>query len=179
MEVEMNIRNGRNSALLLLVICLLSFAPTQAQDNEKAVKMKDLPDAVQATIREQSKGEVIRGISQEKRSGQTSYEVEFENDGRIRETLIDQTGKVVEIEDQITLDSLPPAVKAEIIKQAARGQLLLVASVTKDNVIVAYEARVRFGEKVSEIRAGADGKYLGIEGDDDDDKATTNKKVRP
>jgi len=175
----MNIRNRRNSLLLLLVICLVSFAPTQAQDDEKAVKMKDLPEAVQATIREQSKGGPIRGISQEKRGGQTSYEVEFETDGRTREVLIDQAGKVVEIEDQITLDSLPPAVKAEIIKQAARGKLLLVASVTKDNVIVAYEARVRFGEKVSEIRVGADGKYLGIEGNDDDDKAATNKKVRP
>lgn len=175
----MNIRKRRNSALLLLVICLLSFAPTQAQDNEKAVKMKDLPEAVQATIREQSKGGAIRGISQEKRSGQTAYEVEFETDGRIREALIDQAGKVVEIEDQIALDSLPPAVKAVIIKQAARGKLLLVASVTKDNVIVAYEARVRFREKVSEIRVGADGKYLGIEGNDDDNKAATNKKVRP
>jgi hypothetical protein len=175
----MNIRNGRNSAMLLLAICLLSFAPAQARDDEKAVKMKDLHEAVQATIREQSKGGAIRGISQEKRSGQTCYEVEFETDGRIREALIDQAGKVVEIEDQITLDSLPPAVKAEIIKQAARGKLLLVASVTKDNVIAAYEARVRFGEKVSEIRVGADGKYLGIEGDDDDDEAATNKKVRP
>ena len=175
----MILRNGRYSAMLLLVICLASLAPTQAQDDEKAVKMKDLPEAVQATIREQSKGGAIRGISQEKRSGQISYEVEFETDGRIRETLIDQAGKVIEIEDQITLDSLPPAVKAEIIKQAARGKLLLVASVTKDNVIVAYEARVRFGEKVSEIRVGADGKYLGIEGNDDDDKAATNKKVRP
>jgi hypothetical protein len=175
----MNIRNGRNSVLLLLIICLLSFAPTQAQDNEKAVKMKDLPEAVQATIREQSKGGAIRGISQEKRSGQTSYEVEFETDGRIREALIDQAGKVVEIEDQVTLDSLPSAVKAEIIKQAAQGKLLQVASVTKDNIIVAYEARVRISEKLSEIRVGPDGKYLGIEGNDDNDNAAPNKKVRP
>jgi hypothetical protein len=35
------------------------------------------------------------------------------------------------------------------------------------------------GEKVSEVRFGADGKYLGIEGDDDDDKAATNKRVWP
>ena len=58
----MNLRNGRNSAMLLLVICLVSFAPTQAQDNEKAVQMKDLPETVQATIRKQSKGGAIRGI---------------------------------------------------------------------------------------------------------------------
>jgi hypothetical protein len=51
----MNIRNRRKSILLLLIICLLSFAPTRAQDDEKAVKMKDLPKAVQATIREQSR----------------------------------------------------------------------------------------------------------------------------
>jgi uncharacterized membrane protein YkoI len=172
-------RNIRNSALLLLVVCLLSFGPTRAQDDEKAVKMNDLPQAVQATIREQSKGGAIRGISQEKRSGQTVYEVEFETGGRVREALIDQAGKVVEIEDQITLDSLPPAVKTEIVKQAAQGKLLLVASVTKDNVIVAYEARVQLGGKVSEIRVGADGKYLGVEGSDDDDKAATNKKARP
>jgi len=175
----MNIRNRRNSVLFLFVICLLSFAPTQAQDDEKAVKMKDLPQAVQATIREQSKGGAIRGITQEKRSGQTAYEVEFESEGRVREAVIDHAGKVVEIEDPITLDSLQPAVKAEIIKQAAKGKLLQVASVTKDNVIVAYEERVRFGEKVSEIRVGADGKYLGIEGIGDDDNAATNKKVRP
>lgn len=176
----MNTRNRQNSVLLLLIICLLSFATALAQDDEKAVKMKDLPQAVQATVREQSKGAAIRGISQEKRNGQIFYEVEFEVDGRSREILIDHAGKVVEVEDQITLDSLPPAVKAEIIKQAAKGELLQVASVTKDNAIVAYEARVKIGGKVSEIRVGPDGKYIGIEDDnDDDDKASTNKKARP
>jgi hypothetical protein len=81
--------------------------------------------------------------------------------------------------EEIPPVSNPAAVKAEVIKQAAQGKLLQVTSVTKDNVIVAYEARVRFREKVSEIRVGADGKYLGIEGNDDDNKAATNKKVRP
>src|SRR5262245_37030340 len=107
----MNIRNGQNSLLLLIVICLLSFTPTQAQDDEKAVKMKDPPQAVQTAIREQSKGVAIRGITQEKRSGQTVYEVEFESDGRVREAVIDHAGKVVEIEDPITLDSAPPPSK--------------------------------------------------------------------
>jgi len=53
----------------------------------------------------------------------------------VREAVIDHAGKVVEIEDPITLDSAPPAVKAEIIKQAAQGKLLQVTSVTKDNVM--------------------------------------------
>src|SRR3954467_10439875 len=93
-----------------------------AQDQEKSVKMKDLPAPVQQTVREQSKGAVIRGLAQETGNGVTNYEVELKINGHNKDVLIDPNGSVVEIEEQVTLSSLPPAVKTAIVQSAGRGK---------------------------------------------------------
>lgn len=137
-----------------------------AQSTERPVKMQDLPAAVQATVREQSKGATVRGLAEEVKDGQTFYEVSLRVKGRSRDVLMDATGNVVEIEDQVTLASLPPAAKAEIIKQAGQGKILLVESITKNNAIVAYEAHVRRAGKIVEIKVDPAGKLLPVEPDE-------------
>ena len=171
----MKIRDRRIVLVVFSVACL-PFVLVSAEDGERAIKLKDLPKAVQAAVQEQSKGAVISDISEEKRGGQIFYEVEFEAVGRNRELLFDLAGEVVEVEEQVTLDSLPTAVRAEIIKQSSRCKLLQVASVSRGHEIVAYEARLRLNGKVSEIRVSTDGKFLGVEGDDN---SAASKNGRP
>ena len=65
---------------------------------ETKVKMTDLPLAVQAAVKEQTKTATLVGLSKEKERGKTVYEVETKMNGKTRDLLIDATGAIVEIE---------------------------------------------------------------------------------
>jgi len=157
-DSKMNARGGRLASALSLVTCLLWAGAALGQNTERPVKMKDLPPTVQTTVREQSKGAVVRGLSMETDNGQTFYEVSLRVRGRIRDVTMDTNGNVIEIEEQVTLASLPPAARAEIVRQAGKGRILLVESIKKNDAIVAYEAHVRAAGKISEIKVDPDGK---------------------
>ena len=157
---KMDTCKGYIAIALSFGVCALLAGTALAQETERPAQMKDLPQAVQATVREQSQGAVVRGLSIETEKGQTFYEASLKVKGRNRDVLIDANGNVVEIEDQITLASLPPAARAEIVKQAGKGRILTVESITKNNSIVAYEAHVKTAGKISEIKVDPDGKPL-------------------
>ncbi|MEK6303522.1 MAG: hypothetical protein AABO41_22675 [Acidobacteriota bacterium] len=156
---------------------LLLFGNTLAQTSEKSVKMKNLPTEVQKTVREQSMGATIRGLSQETEDGKIYYEVELKVKGHNKDVLIDSTGAVVEIEEEIDMASVPPAVKAEIEKHIGSGKITMVESVTKNDAIVAYEAHIKSGKKHSEVKVGPDGQLIATESDEDEakEKAGTKK----
>jgi uncharacterized membrane protein YkoI len=132
----------------------------EKQDSETKVAMKDLPAPVQQTVKEQSKGAVIRGLAKEIENGQTFYEVELRINGRNKDVLMDPNGKIVAVEEQVMLGSLPAAVKSELLKQAGKGRIILVESVTKDNALVAYEAHVNTAGRLSEIKIDPNGKPI-------------------
>ncbi|MDT7809277.1 MAG: hypothetical protein QOJ70_3090 [Acidobacteriota bacterium] len=132
----------------------------EARDQESRVRMKDLPPAVQQTVREQSKGAVIRGLSRETEKGVTNYEVELRVGDHNKDVLISPSGEVVEIEEQVTLASLPPAVKTTIEQNAGRGKIVSIESITKDTTITAYEAHVRGARKSREIKVSAEGQLI-------------------
>jgi hypothetical protein len=155
--MSMRNRDKQRTAALFLIICISLPVTVLAQDREKPVKLKDLPTAVQTAIREQGRGAVIRAISKEIKNGETVYEAELIVKGHNKDVLIDANGKVVEIEERIELSSLPPAVKNEIVKQAGKRRIVAVESITKDSVVVAYEAHVKGPIKTSEIKVSADG----------------------
>ncbi|MDQ3011362.1 MAG: hypothetical protein M3X11_11745, partial [Acidobacteriota bacterium] len=150
----------KTTATALITFVLLATITASAQDSETKVRMKNLPAPVQQTVNEQSKGAVIRGFAKEVKDGQTFYEVELKVAGHKKDVLIDPAGKVVEVEEEVTLDSLPPVVKAEILKQAGKRRIVMVESITKDNAVVAYEAHVKKLLKTSEIKVGLDGKLI-------------------
>jgi hypothetical protein len=93
------------SAFVGLAITL----PVLAQ--EKKIKRAELPASVEKTVVAQSQGATIRGFSEEKESGQTFYEVEMMVDGHSKDVLMSTDGAVVEVEEQVRLDSLTPAVQ--------------------------------------------------------------------
>src|SRR5262249_19250046 len=109
---------------------------------------------------EQSKGATLRGLSKEVENGKAFYEAELKVSGHNKDVLIDTEGRVVSVEEEIPLDSLPQAVKAEVVKQAGKRKIQFFESVTKDGTLAYYEAHVKSGIKSKEIKVGTDGKVL-------------------
>jgi hypothetical protein len=137
--------------------------PARAQEEEQSVKQSDLPAAVARAVASVSKGATIRGFSRERENGQTYYEVEMRVNGRDKDVLMDTTGAVVEIEEEVALASLPAAVQAGLKAFAGAGTIRTVESLTKHGQLVAYEAHVVTAGKRSEIQVGPDGKPLAVE----------------
>jgi hypothetical protein len=163
---------------LLLGLSLLSLPSMANQASEKKVKLKDLPQAVQKTVQEQSKGASIRGLAEETDDGKTFYELELRVKGHSKDVLIDGEGSVVEVEEEVALTTLPPAVKSAFQTHAGKGKILLVESIMKNDTIVAYEAQIKTGRKMSEVKVGADGQFISMENDEDEAKEKTAKKKR-
>jgi hypothetical protein len=131
-----------------------------ASAQEKKIKRSDLPPAVEKTVAEQSKGATIRGFSTEQEKGQTLYEVEMTVSGHSKDVSMAADGTVVEVEEQVAMDSLSAEVKAGLQAKAGAGKLLKVESLTKKGKLVAYEAQVETNGKKSEVQVGPDGKPL-------------------
>jgi hypothetical protein len=140
---------------------LLFAGNTPAQ--EKKIKRSDLPPAVEKTVAAESAGATIGGFSTENENGQTLFEVEMTVNGHSKNVSMTVDGSVVEVEEQVRLDSLPPEVKAGLQLKAGKGKILKVESLTKKAKIVAYEATVETGGKKTEIQVRPDGKPLGHE----------------
>lgn len=153
-------RNLAVVAASAVTLGLLLFGIVFGQDNERRVRMKNLPQAVQETVRQQSRGATIKGFSKETEHGQTYYEVEMKVNGHKKDILIDSNGAVVEIEEEVALDALPPDVRVTIEKNADKDKVHKVESITKNNMIVMYEAVVQKAGKKSEIQVGPDGKLM-------------------
>ena len=141
-------------------ICLLLISIVNGEESEKRVKMKDLPKAVQATVREQIKGAKLIGLAKEVEDGKTFYEAELKVNGHNKDVLMDTEGAIVEVEEQVTLASLPSQVKEGIEKNAAGGKIVNVESITKNNTLVGYEAHVKKAGKMIEIKVDPQGNLM-------------------
>jgi uncharacterized membrane protein YkoI len=127
---------------------------------EKKITRAELPPAVEKTVAELAKGATIRGFSKEIEQGKTYYEAQLTVKGRGRDVSIDESGKVVEVEEELALDTLPAAVKEGLQKAAGAGQIVRVESLTRSGKLVAYEAAVKTGGKPSEVQVDSAGKAL-------------------
>jgi hypothetical protein len=141
------------------VIAALSLA-TAVVAQEKKIQRADLPPAVEKTVAAQTQGATIKGFSQENEKGETYYEAETTVNGHSKDITIDANGALVEIEEQVALDSLSSTVKAGLMAKADEGRIVKVESLTKHDKLVAYEAKVQTAGKKTEIQVGPDGKPL-------------------
>jgi hypothetical protein len=144
------------------IVTALGLA-TIATAQEKKIERKDLPAAVEKTVEAQTQGATIKGFSQEKEKGQNYYEAEMTVNGHSKDVLIDAKGAVVEIEEQVALESLPVAAREVLQTKAGTGKILKVESLTKHDRLVAYEAVVQNGGKKMEVQVGPDGEQLAHE----------------
>jgi uncharacterized membrane protein YkoI len=140
---------------ILLLITATSLL-NSAFGSEKPIKMKDLPPAVQKAVHEHTKGAELKGLSKEVENGKTFYEVETVVNGHSRDLLLDKTGTVVELEEEVALDSIPGLVRSAIEKKSAGGKITKVEMVTKGSS-VSYEAAITKNGKKLEVAVKPDG----------------------
>jgi hypothetical protein len=143
-----------------LALLLVALLPAISLGQEKKIQRSDLPAAVENTVAAESRGAVIRGFSMENENGQTYYEAEMTVNGHGKDVLVDKSGAVVEVEEQVPFDSLSAAVKEGLQARAGKAKIVKVESITRHDRLVAYEAKVLTGTKKSEIQVGPDGKPL-------------------
>jgi uncharacterized membrane protein YkoI len=115
---------------------------------------------VEKTVASQSKGATIKGFSTEKEGGNTVYEAELIVNGHTKDVLIDASGAVIEVEEEVSVDALPQSVKVALLAKAGKGKLSKVESLTKNDKLVAYEAQVDTNGKKSEVQVGPAGEAL-------------------
>src|SRR5487761_2073757 len=116
-----------------LTLTALAFAA------EKTLALRDLPPAVQKTVQQEAKGAEIKNISKETENGVAQYEIETMLNGKHRDVDDDTKGTLLVVEEESTLDAVPAAAKAAILKKVADGKLGMVETF-KRNGETMYEA---------------------------------------
>jgi len=127
---------------------------------EKKIKREQLPPAVEKTVAQESQGATIKGFATEVEHRQRFYEVSLIVDGHGKDILMDRNGNIVEVEEEVSLNSLPSAVQEALRKAAGSGTIETVESLTKKGTLVAYEGHVKTGKRRSEIQVGPNGEKL-------------------
>jgi uncharacterized membrane protein YkoI len=140
----------------LAVFAAVSLSVHGAAAGDRKVQLKDLPAAVQKTIQEETQNAEIVGLVQEQEAGKTVFEVETKVNGKTRDVTVDSSGQVIAREEEVALDTIPPAARAAIEKAAAGGTVQKVETVTKGGA-TSYEASFSKAGKKSEIVVGSDG----------------------
>ena len=144
------------SAAALLLGLLFSLANAQ----EKKIKREQLPPAVEKTVAKESEGATIKGFATEVEKGQRLYEAELIVNGHHKDISMNRQGVIVEVEEEVSMDSLPATVQDGLKKAAGAATIEMIESLTKNGKLVAYEGHVKRGTKRSEIQVGPQGEKL-------------------
>lgn len=150
----------KTKIILMATFAVAIFVAVNCLAAEHKITRNDLPEAVRKTADAQSQGATVRGYTKEKENGQWEYEVQTVANGHSRDITIAPDGHVLEVEEEVKLESLPPAVQQGLQAKAGAGKITKVESLTKGDRLVAYEAQVTTGGKHTEIQVGPDGKPL-------------------
>lgn len=141
---------------------LLASTVTAGEPKETRMTMKSLPAAVRKTATEQTKGATILKIIKEIDGEETVYELATKRNGRTRDIIIATDGTLMVAEEQVEMTELPPAVQKTFEKNIGKGRILVIEEVYLAGKLAYYEAQVRTGKEISEVKVGLDGKLLPV-----------------
>src|SRR5215470_15404464 len=130
------------------IIAGLSISAVFAQ---KKLALKDLPAEAQKTIQAELKGAEIKSIGKETEKGVTQYEVETMLNGKHRDFNVDTKGKLLVVEEETTIDAIPPAAKAAILKKAGTGKISMVELFIRGGETMYEAAYTTAGGKKREV----------------------------
>ena len=123
----------------------------------KSLKLSSLPPALRQAVTDNAKGGEIKTITSEKEKGVTQYEVETILNGKHRDFNLDSQGKLVSVEEEVALDSIPAAVRAAIQKKVAGGKLERVEAITAGSKVTWEASFANPKGKKQEFQVAADG----------------------
>jgi|SRR5262245_57290901 len=146
-----------------LALCGTALAAEQkaaAPAAGKGIPVASLPPAVQATVKEQTRGAIIRSISKEVEHGKTVYEVETKVGGHSRDMIVGADGKLMVVETQVVVDSLPAPARETLQKNVGKGRILLLESVALGDSLAYYEAQVETNGRRTEVKVDPSGRVV-------------------
>lgn len=122
--------------LVACIVCAIALAGTSlaAQDS--------LPQVVASAFRQAYPAARVLHVSKERRDGNVVYEIESRDGDTRRDLIYSTAGAVLEIEERIPLDSVPPVVRAAAERRVAGGTLVGAERVTRGTVIL-FEVQLR------------------------------------
>jgi hypothetical protein len=82
------------------------------------------------------------GCVKDRENGKLTYEVETLKDDKSKDITLDVSGTVLEVEQEVAVSSLPPAVSDAIAKAAHGRKPGKVESVTRQGAIASYETTI-------------------------------------
>jgi uncharacterized membrane protein YkoI len=139
----------------LLALCLgAAFAQ---EKKEKTLALKDLAPAVQKTIQAELKGGEIKSIGKETEHGVAQFEVETMLNGKHRDFNVDTKGKLLLVEEETSIDSIPVAAKAAILNKVGDGKLGMVELFMRGGETMYEAAYTTKAGKKHEVLVKADG----------------------
>ena len=134
------------SLIGLGVLSILTVVVWAGEGQEEKVTLEQVPPAVKTSILKESAGGEITEIELKTKDGQTIYEAEVKLNGKEIDIRIAADGTVLgreseeeEDDDDLTLDQIPPAAKAALMKLAAGGRIAEV-ELDRENGVALYEA---------------------------------------
>lgn len=139
----------------LVLLAGLAALPLAAAEGKIAIR--SAPAAVQATVKQETATATLVGLSKEVENGKTLFELETRKGGHSRDLMIAEDGAIVSVEEEVALDSVPPEVKAALVRKAAGGRISKVEAVT-ENGTTGYEAAMVVHGKKLEFSVDAQGK---------------------
>lgn len=148
----------------IITLCFVALGTVSAVGAaERHIHRSQLPPAVEKTVQEQSQGATIKGFSVDTENGQKVYEAEMVVNGHTKDIEIAEDGTLNEIEEEVSMDSLPTVTQDALHARAGAAKIVKVESLTKKGRLVAYEAATLKGSKKGEIQVGPNGEKLSRE----------------
>jgi len=149
--------------LRVTAVAAVAVSLTFVASAEKKIERSALPSAVEKTVQAQSQGATIKGFSTETENGVFQYEVEMMVNGHSRDIAIAKDGTLLEVEEEVAINTLPASVQSALTAKAAGAKITKIESLTKKDKLVAYEAATLKGTKKGEIQVGPSGEKLSHE----------------
>jgi hypothetical protein len=154
----------RNAATMFAAVWLvvgLGAGHASAQTKPKGLQLKDLPAGVQKTVQDTLEGGTVKAISKEKEDGIEQYEIESTLNGKSRDFNVAADGRLLVVEEGTTLDAIPAAAKAAILKKVGAGKLGTVETFARPGKPLLYEAAYKDAKgKGHEVLVDAAGKEV-------------------
>lgn len=145
------------SAAAAWAVCgvLVGGQPKQKEEEqERQVKESEVPKAALDTLKKMANGATITEFSEEIEHGVTYYEGSWKGAGGHIDVLVTAAGDLVEIEEAVSMDSVPKAVLAKSRELAGKDAALRFEKKT----YISYEVKFRKGDRRHEVLIGPDGR---------------------
>lgn len=124
-----------------------------------SMKLEQVPEAARAVIESHTAGAEICRIKQKQKDGRTIYKVKYKKGGREHELKVSAAGDLLELEEAVTLDELPAAVRATVEKETAGAEIEELEKGTEGGKTF-YEVEFKKDGETPEVIIDPDGSVL-------------------